>query len=207
MAINAHTFEAKDNFKILAEDSPSARLGRGVKADFFGDDDKLVENQHEEMIRALEWLLMVDETWALVFSFGVNVYKYFLSMFLSWLQRTVVVVVAVVDLFVLTRHLEHMHLLAARRLMERVSFHEIMQGTGLDDDDEAMDRITFWSDQLKEKNITSVAPEKVMADARNFRELESLVRALDSLETIGSLVEISAEYVTSVILHRVDDAN
>uniref|UniRef100_A0A0B7KDA5 Nuclear pore complex protein n=2 Tax=Bionectria ochroleuca TaxID=29856 RepID=A0A0B7KDA5_BIOOC len=166
MAINAHTFEAKDNFKILAEDSPSARLGRGVKADFFGDDDKLVENQHEEMIRALEWLLMVDETWALVFSFGVNVYKYFLK---------------------------HMHLLAARRLMERVSFHEIMQGTGLDDDDEAMDRITFWSDQLKEKNITSVAPEKVMADARNFRELESLVRALDSLETIGSLVEISAD--------------
>lgn len=202
MAINTHIFEAKDNFKILAEDSPSARLGRGVKADFFGDDDKLVENQHEEMIRALEWLLMVDETWALVFSFGVNVYKYFLSMFFSWLQQTVVV-----DSFVLTRHLEHMHLLAARRLMERVPFHEIMQGTGLDEDDEAMDRITFWSDQLKEKNITSVAPEKVMADARNFRELESLVRALDSLETIGSLVEISAEYVTSVILHRVDDAN
>ncbi|VUC36198.1 unnamed protein product [Clonostachys rosea] len=167
MSVNADAFEAKNSFQILGESTPSARLGRGVKADFFGDDDDSVKNQHEEMIRALEWLLMVDETWALVFSFGTDVYKYFLK---------------------------HMHLLAARRLMERVSFNEIMQGTGLDDsDDEAMDRIPFWSDQLKEKNITSVAPEKVMADARNFRELESLVRALDSLETIGSLVVISAD--------------
>jgi nuclear pore complex protein Nup107 len=39
-----------------------------------------------------------------------------------------------------------------------------------------------------------VTPQQALSDARNFRELENLVRALDSLETVASLAELTNEY-------------
>lgn len=73
-------FEAK-RFRILADGPPTARIGRAIKPDFFGDDPEYVEAGHKYLIRSLEWLLMVDETWPKVFSFGTKIYKFFLSMF------------------------------------------------------------------------------------------------------------------------------
>lgn len=55
--------------------------------------------------------------------------------------------------------------------------------------------VDFWAQQLEQSGIRNARPEQVMADARNYRELETLVKALDSLETIASLVHLSTEYV------------
>lgn len=81
--------------------------------------------------------------------------------------------------------------------MQKVSYSEVMRGmTDQDEGDVAMyDDINFWVQQLQLSGIENVRPEQVMADARNYRELEALVKALDSLETMASLVVISREYV------------
>jgi nuclear pore complex protein Nup107 len=82
--------------------------------------------------------------------------------------------------------------------MQRVPFAEAMKGIGAEEVNEAeLDRLEFWADQLEQRNIQA-DPETVRADARTFRELERLVKALDTLETIASIVEISAEYVPSL---------
>lgn len=59
------------------------------------------------------------------------------------------------------------------------------------------DDVNFWAQQLEQSGIEAVRPEQVMADAKTYRELEALVKALDCLETMASLVVISAEYVQS----------
>ena len=76
---NAGAFEAKTMFRILEEGPPTARMGRVIKADFFGEDPEDVEPGHEYLIRCVEWLLMVTETWPEALSFGTKVYKFFLS--------------------------------------------------------------------------------------------------------------------------------
>lgn len=60
------------------------------------------------------------------------------------------------------------------------------------------DDVDFWAQQLEQSGIRDARPEQVMSDARDYRELEALVKVLDSLETIASLVLISAEYVIAV---------
>lgn len=77
---DASAFEARDSFAILEKEPPSTRTGRTIKADFFGDDEDAVDCKHDHLIKSLEWLLLVDETWAEVFSAGTQIYKYFLSM-------------------------------------------------------------------------------------------------------------------------------
>lgn len=87
-----------------------------------------------------------------------------------------------------------MHLNAARQLMKRVPFVDVL--TGFTEQHEAgtwFEDNELWTQQLERSGITGVTAEQVAADARNFRELECLVRALDSLETIASLVELSGE--------------
>lgn len=78
--------------------------------------------------------------------------------------------------------------------MERVQFDAILENVSDQEvDPEALDDVKFWAQQLEQSGIHSAAPEQVMTDARNFRELECLARALDSLETMGSLMRLSAE--------------
>lgn len=86
-------------------------------------------------------------------------------------------------------------LTAARRLMHNVTFAAVMRDmTDQDEADIALyDNVDFWAQQLEQSGIHDVQPEQVMADARDYRELEALVKALDGLETIASLVLISAE--------------
>jgi nuclear pore complex protein Nup107 len=80
--------------------------------------------------------------------------------------------------------------------MKRISYAEIMKAAGVGDEleDAWDDSVEFWAQQLEQGSIQGVTAEEVMADARKFRELEALVKALDSLETMGSLMEISKEY-------------
>ncbi|XP_044718130.1 nuclear pore protein [Hirsutella rhossiliensis] len=90
--------------------------------------------------------------------------------------------------------LQNTHLLAARRLMERVQFDAILQNVSEQEVDLGVfDDVDFWAQQLDQSGIASAVPEQVMTDARNYRELEHLARALDSLETMGSLMRLSKE--------------
>lgn len=73
------SFAAKSLFHILDDGPPSSRHGRPIKPDFFGEEEDKVDVKDEHVIRSLEWLLTVDETWPQVFSIGTRVYKFFLS--------------------------------------------------------------------------------------------------------------------------------
>lgn len=88
-----------------------------------------------------------------------------------------------------------MHLNAARQLMERVPFAAVLREISDDDEELRLDNVHFWKHHLEQSNVLLVEPEDVLVDARNYRELETLVKALDNLETVASLIEISSEYV------------
>jgi len=70
-------------FRIMDPSPPSLKFGRRIKTDFFGEDPDTIETDDEALIRSVEWLMLVHETWADVFEVGVSVYRYFLSKF-SW---------------------------------------------------------------------------------------------------------------------------
>ncbi|KAM5356291.1 hypothetical protein ACJ41O_002937 [Fusarium nematophilum] len=162
-------FPAKESFSIIEPGPPTSRRGRPIRPDFFGDEEDAIEKSHEHLIRSLEWLLLVQETWPNVFSMGTKVYKYFLR---------------------------HLHLNAARQLMKRVPFADVLQAATDDDGtggDWYEDSAEFWATHLDRRAINDVKPQQVAADARKFRELESLVRALDSLETVASLAMFANE--------------
>ena len=93
--------------------------------------------------------------------------------------------------------IENLHLNAARRLMQRVPFADVVGGLSEQEEAEGgwYEDIEFWAQQLERSEIRDIAPQKVITDARNFRELECLVRALDNLEDIGSMTVLSHEYV------------
>lgn len=80
----------KAQFRIIEDGPPTARHGRPIKSDFFSDDEGAVDVKHENLVRSLEWLLMVTETWPDVFSVGTKVYKFFLSELLCeqiWMKK------------------------------------------------------------------------------------------------------------------------
>ncbi|KAF7545620.1 hypothetical protein G7046_g9522 [Stylonectria norvegica] len=168
LGLSKGNFPAKESFNIIEKGSPTARRGRPIRPDFFGDEEDVVEPRHEHLIRSVEWLLLVDETWPDVLSVGTKVYKFFLR---------------------------NLHLNAARRLMKRVPFAEVVARLSEEAEVDANweEDIEFWAQSLERNDITDVSAATVFADARNFRELECLVMALDSLETIASLAELSNE--------------
>lgn len=81
--------------------------------------------------------------------------------------------------------------------MRRVPFSDMLRRIMEQDEADVpqIDDVRFWEDQLERSNILDEKPEQVVSDARNYRDLEAIVAALDSLETIASLVILSAEYV------------
>lgn len=76
---DATSFAAEKLFTILGSGPATSRHGRPIKPDFFGEEEDKVDIKDVHMIRSLEWLLTVDETWPQVFSIGTKVYKFFLS--------------------------------------------------------------------------------------------------------------------------------
>ncbi|XWW93204.1 hypothetical protein V2A60_001134 [Cordyceps javanica] len=159
-------------FRIVDAGRPTSRQGRAIKPDFFGEEEDAIGTKDEHLIRSIEWLALVHEKWPKVFSMGTKAYKYFLT---------------------------HMHLNAARQLMRRVPFGDMLRRIMEQDESEApqIEDVRFWEDQLERSNILDEKPEQVVSDARNFRDLEAIVAALDSLETIASLVILSAEMPTT----------
>lgn len=80
--------------------------------------------------------------------------------------------------------------------MKRVPFTEVVQAAIEEDETEEGwydDTPEFWAKHLERRDILDHTPKQVASDARTFRELESLVRALDSLETIASMAELANE--------------
>jgi nuclear pore complex protein Nup107 len=93
---------------------------------------------------------------------------------------------------------EYMHLNAARAFATRVPFLEVRRQRSVQMDDEsveapASDDVDFWTHPLAMMESFQGSPNRVATDARDFRELESLVRALDTMETLASLAELSRE--------------
>lgn len=79
-------FPAKTGFHIIEDGPPKPGVGRPIVPDFFDprelrekDEQGFVEPEHEHVVRALEWLLLAEQTWTTVFSVGTKAYKFFLS--------------------------------------------------------------------------------------------------------------------------------
>ncbi len=79
--------------------------------------------------------------------------------------------------------------------MRRVPFGELVARIMEEETEPQVDDAGFWETLLEKSNITGSSAERAMADARSYRDLEAIVKALDNLETIASLVVLSAEYV------------
>ncbi|RDA90248.1 hypothetical protein CP533_6237 [Ophiocordyceps camponoti-saundersi (nom. inval.)] len=123
-------------------------------------DNAEISTTDEQMIRSLEWLVVADTSWPEVLHFGVKAYKFFY---------------------------ESRRLLAARSLMERVPFEGILQSLNEEYVDNGMlDNVIFWARHLEQSGITSEKPEQVVTDARDYRDLENLAKALDALDDVGS---------------------
>ena len=95
-----------------------------------------------------------------------------------------------------------MHLNAARAFAQRISLSELLKARVLGSEDDELDiidfnNVGFWASHLNTMPAFVGTPAQVAADARNFRELEGLVRALDTMETLASIGQLSREYVLS----------
>ncbi|RCI11441.1 hypothetical protein L249_7333 [Ophiocordyceps polyrhachis-furcata BCC 54312] len=151
----------------VAETKPFSIIAPGPKHELlinpvFGADKGSAEisRMDEQIIRCLEWLFLVDTAWPELLHFGVKAYKFFF---------------------------ESRHLLATRSLMERVQFEAILETLNEEDVDNAMlDSVIFWARYLEQSGITGEKPEQVVTNARDYRDLENLAKALDCLDDVGS---------------------
>ncbi|KAM0517962.1 hypothetical protein ACHAQF_008702 [Verticillium nonalfalfae] len=167
----------REPFRIIEAGPGSLKYGRLIKIDFFGEDPDAISEEEELLIRSLEWLLLVDEAWPDVFFVGVQVYKYFLGT---------------------------MRLNAARQLANRVTMSQVLQQRISPGGQEEADIAqvpdiddAFWADQLEAIGDRQTSSRLLATQARIFRDLECLVKALDTMETIASLTELSREDPTA----------
>ncbi|KAI0100671.1 nuclear pore protein 84/107 [Nemania sp. FL0031] len=158
----SHGIPAFGAFTVLLNSPPTLKYGRPLKPDFFGDDPEALDPIDEALIQSLEWFLLVEGLWEELFEAGTAVYKRFLKGF---------------------------NLHAARSLSERVRCANIFRTkTDLTIPD---DTDVSWFEDIRSGTPTisllgnDLSVEQVAA-ARNFFEMECLVRALDSMETIAS---------------------
>lgn len=149
-------------FTVFSNEPPTLKYGRPLKPDFFGEVPDNLDPVDEQLIQSLEWFLLVDGLWHEIFGVGTVIYKRFLKRF---------------------------NLHAARALSERVPCSEIFKrkaGMTIPDDTD----IT-WFEDVRSGAASSAFEENGLgmdeiAAARNYFEMECLVRSLDSMETIAS---------------------
>ncbi|SPQ18912.1 f17beb48-3f0b-45fa-891a-a00480ad50b1 [Thermothielavioides terrestris] len=166
--------EAKGQFKILENGPATLKYGRVVKPDFFGEDAEFVDQEDELIIRAMEWLLCVPGLFVETCTYAVRVYKYFLK---------------------------RMRLRAARAFSQRVSGWEIARTKSPVLVKEATENPgPGWFEEFVSGEfpadflaICQMDKEKLINLVRNVWELECLVRALDSIETLSSVAGLSRE--------------
>ncbi|KAK0618595.1 nuclear pore protein 84/107 [Bombardia bombarda] len=167
--------EAKGKFKILEDGPVTLKFGRIVKPDFFGEDAEFVDTEDELIIRSLEWLLLVPGLFVETCHYVTRAYKYFLK---------------------------RNRLRAARALSDRVPGREVVrtkttvQIRGTDEDPSPGWFEEFVTGKLHQDSIDGMNPDEeddVKNSVRNMWELECLVRALDSMETLSSLAGLTRE--------------
>ncbi|KAI0424175.1 nuclear pore protein 84/107 [Xylaria sp. FL1042] len=157
-----HGVPAFGAFTVFVNSPPTLKYGRPLKPDFFGDEPENLEVVDESLIQSLEWFILVDGLWEEFFEAGTAIYKRFLKGF---------------------------NLHAARALSERVRCADIFRRkTGLTITD---DTDVSWFEDIRSGAVSASLQGKDLskeqiAGARNFFEMECLVRALDSMETIAS---------------------
>lgn len=156
-------------FTVFSNDPPTLKYGRPFKPDFLGEPPERLNKIDEHLIQSLEWFLLVDGLWNEFFQFGTAIYKRFLKQF-------------------------NFH--AARALSERVRCSEIFKrkaGIVFADDSDVL-----WFDEVRASAAAGsleengIGLEEVRA-AQNFFEMECLIRALDSMETIASSEQIAED--------------
>jgi nuclear pore complex protein Nup107 len=177
------------SLSIFLNNPPSLKYGRRLEPDFFGEAPEVLDSLDEQLIQSLEWMMLVDGLWDETFSAGVAIYKRFLSMmipiiFVAETKETNECV------------LENLNLHAARALSERVTCADIFRNKAglIIQDDSDYSWFTDLDDSSPLLGEDGLGPEQ-MTRARNYLELESLVRALDSMETVASSAGMSQEYV------------
>ncbi|RFU29997.1 hypothetical protein B7463_g6333, partial [Scytalidium lignicola] len=174
-------YPAAGNFKII-ETSPEGGE-RKIRKDFFGDDDNVkVERVDILFIRSLEWYLLVDGLWSETFTIGTMLYL---------------------------RFFKHMHLAAARLLASRVPSAEIsrmktpailgqeVELEDLDTENEDEQDLTEVLDGVADQK--RLLKKYLYAEAKSYRELESLIILLDNLESVRSLAAIYEEQSSPMV--------
>ncbi|KAI0873489.1 nuclear pore protein 84/107 [Hypoxylon argillaceum] len=157
-----HGIPAFGAFTVFLNSPPTLKYGRPLKADFFGEEPETLAPTDESLIQSLEWFSLVEGLWEEFFDAGTAIYKRFLKGF---------------------------NLYAARSLSERVRCADMFRrktSLAITDDTDVS-----WFEDLR-SGTTPVSLQgddlslEQVAVARNFFEMECLVRALDSMETIAS---------------------
>ncbi|KAL2260163.1 hypothetical protein VTK26DRAFT_5934 [Humicola hyalothermophila] len=166
--------EAKGRFKILESGPPTLKYGRVVKPDFFGEDAEYVDEEDDVIIRSMEWLMLVPGLFVETCTYAIRIYKYFLK---------------------------RCRLRAARGFSLRVPGREIVRTkspVAVRETDE--DSSPGWFDEFVNGDLPDefletcrMSRDKLVTLVRNVWELECLVRALDSMETLSSLAGLSRE--------------
>jgi nuclear pore complex protein Nup107 len=186
--------EAKGRFKILESGPATLKYGRVVRPDFFGEDSEFVDPEDDLIIRAMEWLLLVPGLFVETCTYAVRIYKYLLSMSAPC---------SVFSPLMLIEHTERTRLRAARAFSDRISGREIVKTKSPIPIREASeDSGPGWFEEFATGDFPAefleacqMGKDKLITLVRNVWELECLVRALDSMETLSSLAGLSREYV------------
>ncbi|KAH7026356.1 nuclear pore protein 84/107 [Microdochium trichocladiopsis] len=169
---------ALGRLSIFLSEPPSLKYGRPLKPDFFGELPDQLNDVDEQLIQSLEWFLLVDGLWDEIFHFGTAIYKRFLRSF---------------------------NLHAARALADRVPCSAIFQrkaGVNVSDDKDIS-----WFEEIRLSASNGVLEDSELNDddivtARNFFEMECLVRTLDAMETVASSEGLARESTEEMKLNR-----
>ncbi|KAK8082904.1 Nucleoporin NUP84 [Apiospora saccharicola] len=152
---------------MFLDEMPSLKYGRRLRPDFFGEMPELLDPVDEQLIQSLEWMMLVDGLGDEILAMGVAIYKRFLKSY---------------------------NLHAARALSERVRCADIFRakaGVTIAEDTD----LSWFSDF--DANVPlddeAYAGPRDMVTARNFLELECMIRVLDSMETVASSQEIAQD--------------
>ncbi|KAK0729412.1 nuclear pore protein 84/107 [Apiosordaria backusii] len=166
--------DAKGQFKILEDGPATLKYGRIVRPDFIGDDSNDMEGENEELIRTLEWLMLVPGLFLETCTYASRLYKYFLK---------------------------RADLRAARALSARVPGREIARSkTPFTILEQSQDDSPGWFDEFANNEPDEaflrecgMSRDRLLNVVRNLWELECLVRALDSMETLASMAGLSRD--------------
>lgn len=171
---------------MFLDEVPSLKYGRRLRPDFFGEMPEVLDHVDEQLIQSLEWMMLVDGLGDEILAMGVAIYKRFMSMIdpacmlaQNWFTNL---------------QIESYNLHAARALSERVRCADIFRakaGVTIAEDTD----LSWFSDFDANPPLDdeSYAGPRDMVTARNYLELECMIRVLDSMETVASSQEIAQE--------------